>query len=83
VLRDQNGKNIELLANEIGKVNGSSSASISKSGKYFIDVKADSDANWSVVLEKPSTGSYHMTSDQDKISIKKGKDGVTVLELND
>jgi hypothetical protein len=82
-LMDQNGKRIELFIGKPGKLKGSSSANIPRKGKYFIEVNADPNADWSVRIEKPSTGDYHMTSDENKISIKKGKDGVTYLELND
>jgi hypothetical protein len=82
-LMDQNGKRIELFIGKPGKLKGSSSANIPRNGKYFIEVNADPKADWSVRIEKPSTGDYHMTSDENKISIKKGKDGVIYLELND
>jgi hypothetical protein len=82
-LKDQNGKSVKLIANDIGKLGGSSSASIPLKGKYFVDIDADQSAEWSILLEKPSSGSYQMHTDENKIIIKKGKDGVTYLELND
>jgi hypothetical protein len=83
LLKDQNGNRVQLIVNEIGKVSGSSSATIPRKGKYFIDIAADPSAEWSVLLEKPISGSPHVQTDENKIKIKKGKDGVTYLELND
>ena len=81
-LKDGNGKGVDLLVNEIGKLSGSSSATIPRKGKYFVDVDADPNATWSLGLEKPSSGDYQILKDENKIQIKKGKDGVTHLELN-
>jgi putative cell wall-binding protein len=47
-LYDKNGNWIELLANEIGNYSGSSAASISSSGVYYLDIEADGE--WGVSI---------------------------------
>lgn len=49
VLLDENGNQVELLANEIGKFDGSKAVGVSNSGLYIIDVTAN--RNWSIVIE--------------------------------
>ncbi|MDP2210919.1 MAG: hypothetical protein Q8J63_04185 [Candidatus Aquicultor sp.] len=49
VLLDEHGNQVELLANEIGKFNGSKAVGVSESGLYILDVTANK--NWSIVIE--------------------------------
>jgi hypothetical protein len=45
-LYDENGKYVDLLANEIGNYNGSKAVRIPKKGVYLLDITAD--GSWSV-----------------------------------
>lgn len=49
LLKDSNGKNVSMLANESGTFNGTVSVKIPETGKYRIDVK--SEGKWSVVVK--------------------------------
>jgi hypothetical protein len=49
-VKDENGNNIELVANTIGSKDGSKALSIRNDGKYFIDIQIES--SWTVKLEK-------------------------------
>lgn len=48
-LMDDQGNKIELLANEIGSFDGSTTVSITTPGTYLLDV--DSDGNWKASIE--------------------------------
>jgi hypothetical protein len=72
-LKDKNGKDVELIANEIGKFTGSKSVSVKKRGKFLVDVEADSDAKWSINVRLPSkTGRAPIT----KSDIRESKAGI-------
>jgi len=48
-LKDKNGNNVELLANEIGVFDGSKAVGITSGGNYILDVSADGD--WTITIE--------------------------------
>lgn len=50
-LMDSDGKNIELLANEIGTFDGAKAVGIVKKGEYLLDISAD--GKWTVKIEQP------------------------------
>lgn len=50
-LLDENGKKINLLANEIGLFSGSRGVQVPQSGNYALDVKASS--LWSIKISRP------------------------------
>ena len=49
VLYDSNGQYIDLLANQIGKFDGSKAESIPSDGIYLFDVQAD--GNWTITIQ--------------------------------
>ena len=51
-LLDHNGKNVELLVNEIGDFNGSKAVGISTPGDYILDISAD--GPWMVNITQPT-----------------------------
>jgi hypothetical protein len=53
-LKDSKGKNVELLANEIGSFNGSKAVGVS-AGEYILDVSAD--GAWTVNITQPRQSS--------------------------
>jgi hypothetical protein len=78
-LKDRNGKNLEMIINEIGNFRGSKGFNVPYTGKYFLNVEADQNTNWSLLIEKPTEFSVS-GSQEEGISIKRGKDGVIYLE---
>jgi lipopolysaccharide export LptBFGC system permease protein LptF len=45
-LKDQSGKNIELLVNDIGSYNGQKTATLREDGTYILEVQAN--GNWTI-----------------------------------
>ena len=48
-LMDNQGNEIDLVANEIGNFNGSKAVSITQSGNYLLNI--DADGNWEVSIK--------------------------------
>jgi hypothetical protein len=48
-LLDEDGKNVDLLANAIGNFDGSKAQNISKEGIYLLDI--DADGQWTASIE--------------------------------
>jgi hypothetical protein len=78
-LKDKNGKSLKMIINEIGKFHGSKGVNIPYAGNFFINVEADQNSNWSLSLDKPTEANI-IDSQEDNISITKGKDGVIYLQ---
>lgn len=50
-LKDSNGNDIDLIANNVGSCSDKKAVGISKSGSYLLNVEADS--NWSITITQP------------------------------
>ncbi len=85
-LCDQYGNKIDLLVNDIGKFNSSKGTSIENDGMYYVNVKADMDAHWSIKIKttgsKNQEGKTYNSKEIKvyKLKIYKDKDGVTIIE---
>jgi hypothetical protein len=78
-LNDENGARKKVLANEVGKTRGSQGFEIPYTGKFYINVDASNNSNWSLQLDRPS-GDFGSSDGEGDINIIRGKDGVIYLE---
>jgi hypothetical protein len=51
VLKDSEGKILELLANEIGAYSGQKSLNISREGTYLLEITAGGNGKWQIDIE--------------------------------
>ncbi len=72
-LKDKNGKDVALIANDKGKFTGSKSIRIREPNRFFVDIKADSEAKWSINVKLPSKTSRAPTT---KSAVRESKAGI-------
>ena len=51
-LKDMNGNDLDLLANDVGSYFGTTSTQIDYTGTYLLDVSADKYGVWAIIIEQ-------------------------------
>ena len=64
-LMDEEGKE-DLIANDVGRFSGSKGVIVEKKGLYFVNVKADLDAKWSIIIERSDKSQRSKTKRDEK-----------------